>query len=162
MEYKIRQKIFSFGDKFTIKDMNDNDIYYVQGKVFTIGNKLSIFDLQNRELVYIEQRLFRFLPEYHIYMNKAHVAMVKSQFSFFRQKLYIQSDLGRFDVDGSVFAYDFNVRKDGRIVATVTKKFFSLSDTYHVSVDDGEDQVLMLALVIVLDQIYHDGDHNSN
>jgi len=162
VEYKIRQKIFSFGDKFAIKDMNDRDMYYVHGKIFTIGNKLRILDLQNRELVYIEQKIFRFLPEYHIYMNNVHVAMVKREFSFFRPKLYIESDLGRFDVDGSVFAYDFNVRKNGRVVATVSKKFFSWTDTYKVSIDDGEDQVLMLALVIVLDQIFHDNNNNSN
>lgn len=162
MEYKVRQKVFSIGDKFTIRDMNDNDMFYVQGKIFSFGNKLRILDLANNELVYIEQKIFRFLPEYNIYMHNRHVAMVKKEFSFFKPKLYIQSDLGSFEVEGNIFAYDFNVKKDNRIVASVSKKFFSWSDSYKVYIDDREDQVLMLALVIVLDQVFHDNNSNNS
>ena len=67
MRYQIRQKIFSFGDNFAIKNDRDEDQFVVRGKVFTLGDKLKIEDLEGNELVYIEQKIFRFLPEYNIY-----------------------------------------------------------------------------------------------
>ena len=42
MRYLMKQKLFSFGDDFTIKDADGKEAFYVDGKVFSIGNKLSI------------------------------------------------------------------------------------------------------------------------
>lgn len=161
MEYKIRQKYFSLGDSFSIKDMHDKDLFIVQAKIFSFGNKLKIFNLAGEELVYIEQKLFKFMPEYHIYMNNRQVAMIKKEFTFFKPKLFIQSDIGRFEVDGNIFGYDFNVLKNGKVVARITKKIFSWTDSYQAYIDDYEDQALMLALVIVIDQVFHDNNSNN-
>jgi len=38
----------------------------------------------------------------------------------------------------------------------VSKKFFSLSDTYGVDVVEGEDHVLILACTVVIDLCSHD------
>ena len=56
MRYQMRQKIFSFGDDYQIKDANENDVFCVDGRAFSIGNKLSFEDLNGRELAKIEQR----------------------------------------------------------------------------------------------------------
>lgn len=162
MRYKIRQKVFSIGDKFTIKNQYEDDVYSVQGKVFSFGDKLRICDMAGNELIYIEQKVFKFLPEYHIYMNNSHVAMVKKEFTFFKPRLYIESSQGRFEVDGGFLAHNFTVAKNGHIVASVDKRILSWSDTYDVDISDSENQALMLALVIVIDQIFHDNNKNNN
>ena len=33
----IKQKVFSWGDKFTVRDENGRDRYYVEGEIFTFG-----------------------------------------------------------------------------------------------------------------------------
>jgi uncharacterized protein YxjI len=43
-------------------------------------------------------------------------------------------------------------------VAEVSKKWFTLRDTYAVEIEDGEDDVLILAAAVVIDQICHDRD----
>lgn len=158
MKYLIRQKVFSFRDSFTIKNEFNEDCFRVYGKVLSFGNKLYLTDLQGTELYYIEQRLFRFLPEYTIYQNGTPVAQIKKNFTLFRPSFNITSVFGDFNIDGNFFAYDFSIFKNGSPVAIISKKWFSFSDTYGVSVDDNEDAAFILALVIVLDQIYHDGD----
>jgi uncharacterized protein YxjI len=156
MRYKIRQRIFSIGDSFTIKDEYDNDRYEVQGKVFSLGNKLRIYDLAGRELAYIEQELFHLFPTYNIYLEGGHAASVKKELSFFRPSFVIDSSMGNYTVDGDIFSHEFQILKYGRPVASVSKTWFSFSDSYGVDIEDTENQAFMLALVIVIDQVLYD------
>lgn len=162
MRYAVKQKVFSFGDSFTIRDEEGQDCYRVRGKVFSFGNKLRIYDMLENELVYIEQKVFRFLPEYHIYYLGQLYAVVKKEFSFFRPKFQIHGTHAQYRAEGNVWAMDFNILREGRPVAQVSKRWFSWSDTYGVDISDEEDPVFILALVIVLDQVLHDNNHNNN
>lgn len=158
MKYLIRQRIFSFRDSFTIKNELEEDCFKVYGKILSFGNKLHLTDMQDRELFYIEQRLFRFLPEYTIYENGMEVAKVKKNLTLFRPSFDITSTYGDFNIDGNFLAYDFTVFQNGAPAAIISKKWFSFSDSYGVSVSDNENHPFILSLVIVLDQIYHDGN----
>ena len=42
MKLYIKQKVFSWGDKFTVKDATGRDRYYVEGEIFTFGKKLHV------------------------------------------------------------------------------------------------------------------------
>lgn len=42
MKLYIKQKVFSCGDKFTVKDEAGHDRYYVEGEIFTCGKKLHL------------------------------------------------------------------------------------------------------------------------
>lgn len=159
MRYQIRQKIFSFGDNFVIKGENDEPRFIVQGKVFSFGDKLSLEDLMGNELFYIEQKVFSFLPEYHIFQGDREVAMVKKEFTFFKPRFLIESQYGNYEMEGDIFGYDFQIVKDGRTVAYVSKKWFAFSDTYGVDIVDHEDQAFLLSLVIVIDQVIHDNEN---
>jgi uncharacterized protein YxjI len=156
MRYLIKQKIFSFGDNFAIKDELEQDRYIVRGKVFSFGDKLKIEDLNGNVLFYIEQQIFRFLPEYYIYAGDQQMAVVKKQLSFFTPKFIIDSVYGSYDIQGNIFGYDFQIYKDGRMVAVINKKWFAFSDSYGVEIEDGEDHAFLLTLAIVIDQVLHD------
>lgn len=156
MRFQVREKVFSFGDDFTIKDATGNDYFIVKGKVFSLGDKLRLYNMAGQELFYIEQKLMRLLPEYTIYGGGRPVATVKKKISFFGSKFMIDSEYGSYDIEGQPFNYSFEVNKNGGRVATVSKQFFSFSDTYGVDVSDQEDYGFILALVIVIDQIIHD------
>ncbi|QUH26365.1 LURP-one-related/scramblase family protein [Serpentinicella alkaliphila] len=161
MKYKIRQRILSFGDNFTIKNEFEEDKYIVRGKVFAIGDKLRIYDLVGNELVYIEQKVLRFIPEYNLYSGGRHLATVKKEFTLLKPRFNITSSIGNYTINGGFFGYDFEIIKDGRAVASVNKKWISFADTYIAEIMEGEDQPFMLALVIVIDQVLHDRNHNK-
>ena len=154
--FYIREKVFSFGDNFTIKDIDGYHAYKVKGQVFSLGNKLRLYTMDDRELVYIEQKLFKFLPEYLIYENNNIAAVLKKEFSFFKPKLRIESSYGDFYIEGNIFAYNFTIFKNGMPVARVYKKALSMTDTYEVDISDNESYPFILSLVIVIDQIFHD------
>jgi uncharacterized protein YxjI len=53
----MKQKIFAWGDDFTIKDEQGREAYFVDGKVFSWGDKLSFQDMAGNELAFIKQKL---------------------------------------------------------------------------------------------------------
>ena len=46
--YQIREKIFSLGDTFKIKDETGQDVFMVRSKIFSVGNKLSLEDMTGK------------------------------------------------------------------------------------------------------------------
>ena len=162
MRFIVRQRIFSFGDSFTIKDELGNDHFVVKGRVFTLGNKLRIYDMAGQELYYIEQKILRFLPEYNIYQSGRHMAMVKREFTFFKPRFNITSTLGNFTIEGNFLGMYLSILRNGIPVAEISKRWFSFSDTYGVDIAEGEDYGFLLALAIVIDQVIHDNNRNNS
>lgn len=159
MKYKIKQKIFSLASKFRIKNEFDEDMYIVEGKVLSIGKKLRLYDLNQNELVYIEQQLFKLLPLYKIYINGELKASIKKKFTLFKPEFEIISDYGNYMIKGNFINHEYQIFLNGKVVATISKGWFTLSDTYGVEVSDDENQPFMLSLVIVLDQVSHEGNN---
>ncbi|OAA31514.1 hypothetical protein AT15_05425 [Kosmotoga arenicorallina S304] len=156
MRFQIREKVFSIGDKFTIKDQFGEDRYFVRGKVFSLGNKLYLEDMQGNELIYIEQKLLRLLPEYILYKNNKPIAKVKRKISFLRPKFEIEGELGNFAISGNYMAHEFSILREGTTMAKVSKKWFAFSDIYGLEVYYDELTEFLIALTIVIDQVLYD------
>ena len=161
MRYLIKEKIFTFADRFRIEDDEGYPQYEVVGKILSLGNKLHIYDMNEKELVYIEEKIFRFLPEYTIYREDNIIGKIKKELTFFIPKFRIESSYGQFTIEGDVFHHSFNILKNGKPIAWISKKWISLSDTYSVDIVDEEDHPFILSIVIILDQIFYDGNKNN-
>ena len=160
MRYVLRQKMFSFGDDFTIQDETGRDVFLVDGKAFSLGDKLSFQDMQGHELVYIKQKLLSWGKTYELYSGGELAAVVKKKkFTLFRYKFSIDvpgpDDL---EAQGDFFDREYTFTRGNREVARVSKAFFSWTDTYGVDVLPGENDVLILASAVVIDLIAHDND----
>lgn len=162
VRFVVKQKILSLSDTFIIHDEDNRPVYKVVGRLFSLGDQLTIYDMNNQEQVYIEQKLFKLLPEYHFFKKRRRVAVVKKEFTLFKPKFNVESESGRYTIEGNFFAYNFRVLKDGAVVAQVDKAFFAFRDTYTVDISPGEDQGFLLALCIIIDQTLHDRDHNNH
>lgn len=161
MKVYIKQKIFSIGDKFTVKNEYDEPVISVVGKVFSLGNKLHIYDRNQNEIFYVEQALFRFLPEYKIYQNGMQVAFLKKEFTLFNSKINITSSFGDFRIEGDIFSYNFNLYQSNELVGVVSKKILSFTDSYVLDVIKTANIEFLVTLVIVIDQILHDRDNKK-
>ena len=161
MRYLIKEKIFTLADRFRIENEQGYPQYEVVGKILTLGNKLNIYDMDGTELIYIEEKIFRFLPEYTIYRNGNIIGKIKKELTFMKPRFIIESSYGDFTIEGDVFHHNFDILKNGNPVAWVSKKWISLSDTYSVDIAEGEDHPFILSIVIILDQIFYDGNNNN-
>jgi len=89
MQYQMKQKLFSWGDDFTITDENDAPVFFVDGKAFSFGDQLSFQDMSGNELAYIKQKLLSFGPSYEVYRQGELAAVVKKElFTFFSCSFY--------------------------------------------------------------------------
>ena len=162
MRYLMRQKLFCFGDDFTIKNEADEDVFFVDGKVFTLGQKLSLQDMNGNELAFIQQKLLSWGPTYEIYRDGQLAAVVKKPlFTLFRCAFTVDVP-GPDDIEaqGSFTDMEYTFTRGTEQVAEVSKRWFSFADTYGVDIADGEDDVLILASTVVIDMICH-GDNKN-
>jgi uncharacterized protein YxjI len=160
MRYVLRQKLLSWGDDFHIRDAQDRNVYFVDGKAFSIGEKLSFQDMQGHELAFIKQKLLSLTRTYEIHRNGKLAAVVKRQmFALFHHRFTVDVP-GPDDLEatGDFLDHEYEFRRGDRVVATVSKRWFSLTDTYGIDIADGEDDVLILASAVVVDQACHPDD----
>ena len=59
MNLYIKQRIFSWGDRFSIYDANGNERYVVKGEVFTFGKKLHLYDVAGNELAFKAEKIHK-------------------------------------------------------------------------------------------------------
>jgi uncharacterized protein YxjI len=84
------------------------------------------------------------------------LAHIKKKFTFFHKKFTIDSVYGQYTLDAlDILAHSFTFIKEGRKVAVIDKKYFSMAHTYVVEIVDNEDQAFILALVITINQVLY-------
>jgi uncharacterized protein YxjI len=157
MRYVLKQKFWSWGDDFSIKNADGEDVYFVDGRAFSWGDKLSFQDKNGSELAFIRQKLLSWGPTYEIEVHGKLAAVVKKKlFTFLRCKFTVDvpgpDDL---EAQGDFLDHEYTFERQSREVAAVSKRWFSWTDTYGVDVESGEDDVLILATAVVIDMICH-------
>jgi uncharacterized protein YxjI len=156
----MRQKLLSWGDDYVIRDEEDRERYLVDGKAISWGGQLSFKDPGGRELAFIKQKLFKLSPTYEIHRSGVLAAVVKQELFALLHHRFTVDVPGPDDLEakGDFLDHEYVFLRGGREVATVSKRWFALADTYGVEVADGEDDVLILASAVVVDQACHRDD----
>jgi len=156
MKLYIKQRVFSWGDKFDIYDISQNVIYYAQGEVFSFGKKLHVYDRSGMEVAFITQRIVPFLPRFIIYVNGIEAAEIVRHFTLFGIPLgeahYTVEGPG-WKVYGDIFEHDYEITASGRIVASMHKQWLSWGDFYELCIYDDKDTVLALSVALAIDCI---------
>jgi len=153
VRYIIKERFFRLGEDSDILDESGQPVFHVDGKVFTLRNLLIVQDLNGQEVARVHRKLLALRPTYEITIGGQEVAEVRKHFfTPFRDKFTIDvpgpDDL---EMTGSLLDHDFTIRRGDRVVATVSKAWLTLRDTYGVEIAEGEDDVLILASVLALD-----------
>ncbi|MBQ7862226.1 MAG: LURP-one-related family protein [Clostridia bacterium] len=149
MKLYIKQKVFSWKDKFYVKDENGNDRYYVEGEFFSLGKKLHIYDMNSNEIAFIHQKVLSFLPRFFVFIGGIQVAEIVKEFTFFRNKYRIEG-LG-WDVDGDFMDHDYEITHMGRPIVAISKEWFTWGDSYMLDIADNVDPVNALSVVLAID-----------
>ena len=123
MRYVMKQKLFAWGDDFTIKTDDGQDVFFVDGKAFSLGDKLSFQDMQHQELAFIRQKLLAWGPTYEIHRHGELAAVVKKHlFTLFRCRFTVDVP-GPDDLEaaGNFLDREYAFTRAGKVVATVSK-----------------------------------------
>ncbi|MBS3991098.1 MAG: LURP-one-related family protein [Erysipelothrix sp.] len=150
MKLYIKQKLFSFKDRFTIKDENEVDVLQVEGKVFSFGKQLSVQTMDLQQVAYVKQKVLNFLPTFEITVNDE-VHVLKKQFTFFKPAYTLPSLNIR--IEGNFTAHQYTILRDGLVIANISKAFFSFADSYEVEILEDKDMNIVIAIVIAIDAV---------
>ncbi len=150
MRFFMKQKVFSWGDKFTIKDDQGNDCYFVEGEVFSMGHKLHVYDAQSREVAHIRQKVFSFHPRFFINIEGAAEELeLVQRFTFFKQEYYIKN--APYILEGNFSAHSFTLTLDNQVIMSVDKEWFSWGDSYVIDIKDGADKLMCICTMLAVD-----------
>jgi uncharacterized protein YxjI len=157
MRYMMKEKLFAWGDDFTIQDEQGRDAFFVDGKALSFGDQLSFQDMHGNELAFIKEKVFAWGKTFEIHRSGKLAAVVKKElFTLFKCRFTVDVP-GPDDLEahGDFLDHEYEFSRGDQTVAAVSKKWFSWTDTYGVDIADGEDAVLILASAVVVDQACH-------
>ena len=159
--YKIRQKMFSIGDDFWIENQEGQRVFKVDGKALRLRKTLIFEDMNGDKLCQIQER---WLPiretmaidgpdgEQIAVVKKALIAPLRDRWSV---NVKNGPDL---DVQGNILDHEYAIKQGWNKIAEVSKRWLSLTDTYGVEIDDGQNDILILAVAVAIDMMAHDDD----
>lgn len=156
--YQMNQKWLSWGDDYVVRDEAGRDAFFVDGKAWSLGSKLSFHDMHGREVAFISQKVFSWGPTFEIHRDGQLAAVVKkSLFTLFRAEFTVDVP-GPDDLvaEGDFWDHEYSFKRGNQTVANVSKAYFSWTDTYGIDIVEGEDDVLIVASAVIVDQCSHE------
>ena len=149
MKLLIEQQIFTFRDRFTVRDEGGNDRYFVKSELFSWGKKLHVYDMCGNEVTFIRQEVFTFLPRYTVFIGDDQVAEIVKEFSLFFPRYSIEG-LG-WEIEGQFLEHDYEITQGGHPIVTIRKEWMTWGDCYELNISDPTDTLLALATVLTID-----------
>jgi uncharacterized protein YxjI len=156
--YQMREKLVSIGDDFWIENGAGQKVYKVNGKALRIRQTLIFEDAQGHELCKIQERMMRIKDSMEIEdPNGQRMALVKKALitplrERFTAKIGDGPDL---DIQGNIVDHEYSIELGRDKVAEVSKKWFRIRDTYGVEIEPGQNDILILAISVCIDQMAH-------
>jgi len=160
VHYQMRQRLLSIGDDFWIETDDGRRAYKVNGKALRLRKTLIFEDPEGHELAKIQERVARIRDSMEIEdADGNRIAMVKKALiSPLRDRWAVTIGDGRdLDVHGNVLDHEYTFTDGRTTVATVSKKWFRVADTYGVEIAPDQDPVVVLAVTVAVDMMAHEG-----
>lgn len=157
--YKIRQNLISIGDDFWIENEAGQKVFKVDGKVLRIRKTLVFEDVKGKRLAQIQERLLTLKDTMVVEdENGKDLAMIKKALiTPFRDRWDVKVKNGPdLDVQGDFLAHEYTIKAGRNKVAEVSKKWLRIVDTYGVEIEEGQNDILILAIAIAIDIMMDD------
>ena len=158
--FQMRQKLASIGDDYWIENDRGERVYKVDGKALRVRQTLIFEDADGNELAKIQERMMRVKDSMEIEDADGHrIAMVKQALvTPLRDRWSVQIEDGPdLEVQGNIVDHEYTFKDGHDEVATVSKKWFRVADSYGVEVTPGQNPIVVLAATVVLDMLAHEG-----
>lgn len=62
------------------------------------------------------------------------------------------------DIHGNILDHEYKISDGSSTVAEVSKKFLHIRDSYSVTIEPGQDDVIILTVVLCIDEMTHAGN----
>ena len=152
--YRMVEKLVSIGDDFFIENDQGQRVFKVDGKAVRVRDTLIFRDLQGQRPARFRKRSpasgtrWRSRGRTASRMAMVHKAMITPLRERFSVTVGDGPDL---EIQGNLLDHEYRIGN----VATVSKKWFRVRDSYGVEIAPGQNDLLILAATVCIDQMAH-------
>ncbi len=154
--FQMREKLISIGDDCWIEDESGHRAFKVNGKAMRIRDTFVLEDARGHEVAKIQEKKLTVRDKMVIELPQGNATVHKALVGI-RDRFQIDVD-GAPDLKahGNLVDHEYEIERDGSTVATVSKTWFRVRDSYGVEVAPGQDAALPLSVVVCIDAMSHD------
>jgi uncharacterized protein YxjI len=157
-KYQMREKMFAIGDDFWIETDGGERAFRVNGKALRIRDTLVLETPDGDGVFTIQEKKLSVRDKMEIERDGHTVATVKKALvSPLRDRFSIGVEGGEdMEAKGNIVDHEYKIERGGDKVAEVSKRWFRVRDTYGIEIAEGQDDALILAVTVCIDQMTHD------
>jgi uncharacterized protein YxjI len=154
----MREKLFAIGDDFWVENEGGQRAFKVNGKALRVRDTLVLESPRGEELYSIKEKMVRVRDTMDIERGGRQVATVKKALiTPLRERFSIDVDGGDdMEAKGNILDHEYKIERGGDEIAEVSRRWFRVRDTYGVDIKPGQDDALLLAVVVCIDQMTQD------
>jgi uncharacterized protein YxjI len=151
----MREKLFAIGDDFWIETDHGERAFKVNGKAARLRDTFILESASGEELFKAQKKMLHVRDTMEIERDGHTVATIKkAMISPLRERFAIDVEGGDdLKAQGNIVDHEYEVERDGKKIAEVSKRWFRVRDTYGIEIDAGEDDALILAVTACIDEM---------
>lgn len=146
MRLKLTEKWPAVTDTFVAADESGQPVYTVTAKTFALRDTLHLRDRHGQIAASLQAG---WLGGYRIVAGDAELASISGG-TLPRVSL---ADGGSFVVTGDIAGREYKIADRTRVLATVSRKIFSLAEQYGLDVPDPDDVLVAVAVAVALHRL---------
>ena len=153
--YQMREKLFAIGDDYWVETEGGERAFKVDGKALRVWSTFILEDPSGEELFKIQEKKLHIRDTMEVERGGDTVATVKKALiTPLRDRFSIElSGGGELSAKGNIVDHEYEVERDGHKVAEVSKRWFRIRDTYGIEIAPGEDDALIVAATVCIDEM---------
>jgi uncharacterized protein YxjI len=156
LRFQLREGLLSIGDDYWIENGHGQRMYRIDGQAARFRNTWILEDPTGRHVAEIQERKLSVRDAIRIELD-GREATVKKTLVGLRDRLRVEVEGGEdLRIQGNIVDHEYEVERKGIKVATVSKRWFRIRDSYGVETRDLSDVPLMLAVAVALDAMAHE------
>ena len=154
MELTIKNKWISFGGSSIVQDLAGRDIMKVKGKVFSFTSKKYVQDLEGNTKYVVRNKFWRLFARKAFVedTNKNILVRIRRKIFSLHDRYFVESSLGEMEIIGNIFQFNYRIILNGQEIGHIARRV-SLRDSFVLTISDGFEPMLFVALVIAIDNI---------
>jgi uncharacterized protein YxjI len=158
--YLMRQRFVSIGDDFWIENEAGVNVFRVNGKALRVRQTVLFEDADGNELAKIHECMLHIQNTMEVEgPNGEQLAVVKKALlTPLRDRFTVKIKNGPdLEVQGNILDHEYTIGAGRDKVAEISKKWFRLRDSYGVAIAPGQDDIIILAATVAIDEMSHKG-----
>jgi uncharacterized protein YxjI len=151
----MREKLFAIGDDFWIDTEEERHAYKVNGKALRVRKTFILESPSGDELFKLREKKLAIRDTMELEQHGDTVATIKkAMITPLRDRYTIHlADGHELSAKGNIVEHEYKIERDGDKVAEISKRWLRIRDTYGIEVAPGENDGLILAAAICIDEM---------